>query len=191
MLVMWIIYTGSAKRPCQCRRYFCRSDLDPVATAGFRLLTMKSTVVTQTATVDSSPLISNVKSQTNAHNFEKEDHMDQFDDWLQRISEGKIDAALKNEIADKILELLEQKKDSLGTWEKILFAQAITELSININSIYKPTDMGLRRCVIALQKAMIPENERDESYAQRDEKGELISYSKLVATVEKIKEQIF
>ena len=116
--------------------------------------------------------------------------MDQLDYWLQRISEGKIDAALKYEIADKILELLEQKKDSLGTWEKILFAQAITELSINWNSIFKPTEAGLRRCLIALQKAMIPENERDESYAQRDDKGEPITYEMLVATVKKIKEQI-
>ena len=120
----------------------------------------------------------------------KEDRMDQLDYWLQRISEGKIDAALKYEIADKILELLEQKKDSLGTWEKILFAQAITELSINLNSIFKPTEAGLRRCLIALQKAMIPENERDESYAQRDDKGEPITYEMLVATVEKIKEQV-
>ncbi len=44
--------------------------------------------------------------------------MDQFDDWLQKISEGKIDRALQNAIADKILELLEQKKGSLGTREK-------------------------------------------------------------------------
>ena len=116
--------------------------------------------------------------------------MDQLDDWLQRISEGKIDGALQNEIADKILELLEQKKPSLGIRKKILFPQAITGLSINVNSIYQPTEAGLRGCLIALQKAMIPENERDESYAQRDDNGELISYAKLVATVEKIKEQI-
>ena len=51
--------------------------------------------------------------------------MDRLDDWHQRISEGKIDGALQNEIADKILELLEQKKASLITREKILFARAI------------------------------------------------------------------
>ncbi len=44
----------------------------------------------------------------------KKNRMDQLDYWLQRISKGRIDAALKYEIADKILELLEQKKDSLG-----------------------------------------------------------------------------
>ena len=120
----------------------------------------------------------------------KKNRMDQLDYWLQRISKGRIDAALKYEIADKILELLEQKKDSLDTWEKILFAQAITDLSLNINSIFKPTEAGLRHCLIALQKAMIPENERDESCAQRDDKGEPITYEMLVATVEKIKEQV-
>jgi len=40
--------------------------------------------------------------------------MDRLDDWIQRISEGKIDGILQNEIADKILELLEQKKASLS-----------------------------------------------------------------------------
>ncbi len=42
----------------------------------------------------------------------------------------------------------------------------------------------------SFQEAMIPENERDESYAQRDDSGEFISYAKLVATLEKTKEQI-
>ena len=117
--------------------------------------------------------------------------MNRLDDWLQRISEGKIDVALQNEIADKILELLDQKKASLGAWEKTLFAQAITELSINSNSIDQPTEAGLRRCLIALQKAMILENEPDESSAQRDDKGELISYAMLVTTVKLIKGKIF
>ncbi len=89
------------------------------------------------------------------------------------------------------LELLEQKKDSLGTWEKILFAQAITELSLNINSLHQRTGAGLRRCLIALQKVMSTENEPDESYAQRDDDGELINYAMLVTAAEQLKKQIF
>ncbi len=42
----------------------------------------------------------------------------------------------------------------------------------------------------SFQEAMIPENERDESYAQTDDKGAPITYEMLVATVEKIKEQV-
>ena len=40
----------------------------------------------------------------------------------------------------------------------------------------------------SFQEAMIPENERDESYARRDDSGDLISYAKPVAIPEKIKE---
>ena len=93
--------------------------------------------------------------------------MDQFDDWLQRISDGKIDGTLQSEIADKILELLEQKKASVSTREKELFAQAVIGLSINVNSIYHPSEAGLRRCVIALQKVTKPEKEPDEPHALR------------------------
>ena len=116
--------------------------------------------------------------------------MDQLDDWIQRISEGKIDGALQNEIADKILELLEQRKASLGTREKILFAQAITALSTSINSIYQPNEAGLRRCLIALGEIMIPEDVLDESNAERDDEAKHISYAMLVTTVKIIKGQI-
>ena len=117
--------------------------------------------------------------------------MDQFDNWLQRINDGKIDGTLRSEIADKILELLEQKKASLSAREKTLIAQAITGLSINVNSIYQHSEIGLRRCLIALQKATNPENEPDESYLLGDNDGERINYAMLITTVEKLQEQIF
>ena len=117
--------------------------------------------------------------------------MNRLDDWLQRISEGKIDGALQNEMADKILELLEQEKASLGAREKTLFAQAITALSTSINSNYQPNETGLRRCLIALGEVMIPEDVLDESYAERDDEAKHISYAMLVTTAEMIKGQIF
>jgi len=116
--------------------------------------------------------------------------MDRLDDWFQRISEGKIDGALQNEIADKILELLEQKKASLSAREKIILAQAVTALSISVNSIYQPNEAGLRRCLIALGEVMIPEDVLDESCAERDDEAKHISYAMLVTTVKVIKGQI-
>jgi hypothetical protein len=116
--------------------------------------------------------------------------MDQFDDWHQRISDGKVDSVLKNEIADKILQLLKQKKDSFGDWEKLYFSHAITALSINVNSIYQPTEAGLALCLNALQKAIIAELERNESHAKTDTGREFSSYAMLVATIENIKGQI-
>ena len=116
--------------------------------------------------------------------------MNRLDDWLQRISKGKIDGALQSEMADKILELLEQEKASLGTREKTLFAQAITALSTSINSNYQPNETGVRRCLIALGEVMIPEDVLDESYAERDDETKHISYAMLVTTAEMIKGQI-
>ena len=116
--------------------------------------------------------------------------MNQFDDCLQRVTWGKIDKALKNDVADKILELLEQEKASLGTREKTLFAQAITALSTSINSIYQSDKTGLRCCLLTLQKAMTPENQRDDSYLQRGDESINISYDMLVTTVKMIKGKI-
>ncbi len=116
--------------------------------------------------------------------------MNRLDDYLQRISEGKIDAALQNEIADKILVLLEQKKASLGKREKILFARAVTALSTSINSIYQPNEAGLRRCLIVLGEVMLPEDVLDESYAERDDEAKHISRAMLISTVKIIKDHI-
>jgi hypothetical protein len=113
-----------------------------------------------------------------------------FDDWPQRISEEKNDGAIQSEIADKILGLLEQNKASLSAREKTLFAQAITGLSISVNSINQPAEAGLRRCLIALQKVTNPESDPDEPYVLRNNDGEFINYDMLVTTVEKIQEQI-
>lgn len=115
--------------------------------------------------------------------------MNQLDVWLQKISEGKIDRALQNDISDKILELLEQKKTSLGTREKILFAEAVTALSTSINSIHPPNEAGLRRCLLILQKIVNPENETDETFSQRTE-AKHVSHEILVTTVKIIKGEI-
>ncbi|MCZ6559771.1 MAG: hypothetical protein O6931_02630 [Gammaproteobacteria bacterium] len=116
--------------------------------------------------------------------------MERFDNWLHRINEGRIDATLQREIADKILELLEKKKDSRSTRIKTLFAEAITELSISVNSIYQPAEAGLKRCLITLKKVMIPEKEPADPHAQGDDADELINYPMLVATVKKLQEEI-
>ncbi len=116
--------------------------------------------------------------------------MDRLDGWIQLISEGKIDGALQNEIADKILMLLEQENESMSAWRKFQFARAITGLSINVNSISQPTEAGLTICLIALQRAMVAEKEPDNSNEQSDDLGELFNYARLLATVQKIKGQI-
>ena len=110
--------------------------------------------------------------------------MDQLDDWLQKISEGIIDRALQYEITDKLLELLEQKKASLGTREKILFSQAVTALSTSLSSTYQPNEAGLKRCLLILQKVVNPENETDETDGSVNEAAEVAFWSSSVKTDE-------
>ncbi len=119
----------------------------------------------------------------------REDQMDRFDDWCQRISEGNIDGALQNEIADNILELLERQKASLGTRERILFVQAVTALSTSVNSIHPPNEAGLRRCLLILRKLVNLEIETDEMFSQRNE-AKQVSHEMLVTTVKIIKGEI-
>ena len=117
--------------------------------------------------------------------------LNQLDRCLQMIAWGKVDGALQNEIADKILELLEQEKASLGARKKTHFAQAIRALSTSINSNYQPNETALRRSLTALQKAVTSKYEPGESYAKRDDESENTSYEMLVTTVKMIKGQIF
>ncbi len=116
--------------------------------------------------------------------------MVELGDWIQKASERRIDGALQHELADKILEILERKKDSLGTREKILFVRAIEAFSISINSIHQPKEAGQARCLTALFEVMLPEDVLDESYAEKNDEAKNISYAMLVATVKNIKGQI-
>lgn len=116
--------------------------------------------------------------------------MDQFDNGRLKIGETKVDEDLRTEIADKLLELLSQKRDSITATEEMLLGQAITGLSINVNSIYQPTVAGLKDCLSALRKLMARRREIIDANSQSDDAGEFLSYGVLVAVVEKIKKQI-
>ena len=116
--------------------------------------------------------------------------MDKFINWCLRISETQIDDALRIEIADKILELLMQKKDSMSAVDELLLGQAITGLAINVNSTYQPTDAGLQDCLGALRKVMAPRPESIDADSQGDCAGGFLSHEVLVAVVERIKTKI-
>jgi len=116
--------------------------------------------------------------------------MDQIVDWRQRISETKVDGALQTEIADKILELLEQKKESVSALDQILFGQAITGLAINICLNCQTTDAGLESCLTALRKMMALKKDTGESNAGSAESGESLACGVLVTIVEKLKKRI-
>jgi len=113
--------------------------------------------------------------------------MNEFDALFEKIGNGQIDNTLKISIADLLLAKIEEKKNDLGTWEKSLFAQAVSALSTNVGSDYQPTDSWLRLCLVSLEKAMVPKEARNEEYTQRNSEIESISYEMLKNAVKNIK----
>ena len=116
--------------------------------------------------------------------------MARVSEFFQRISEGKIDANLRIDILEEILGCLELKKDTMGTWEKTLFAQSLAYLSTNVASKSQSTSLWLRLCLVCLEKAMIPEKDRNEEYTDGSEVIESIDYGFLVAQCLLIRRQI-
>jgi len=101
-----------------------------------------------------------------------------------------IYSGLEKSIADLLLEKIEEKKNDLGTWEKLLFGEAVSALFTNVNSEFQAPDAWLRLCLISLEKALIPKDERNEEYTTRNEEIESITYEMLKSAVESIKERL-
>ena len=116
--------------------------------------------------------------------------MDQFETWHQQVRDAKIDGALHAEIADKILDILNKSKDSQNATQYLLLAQAIAGLSINVNLADRPAGSGLIKCLIALRKAAIFENDPAEQDPSNKDLREIFGYHKLVSTVVSLRMQI-
>jgi len=117
--------------------------------------------------------------------------MNQLDTCLQKVIRGQVDGDLKIEVADKILELLEQEKTSLGTREKTLFVEAVKALSTSIDPSHQCDEIGLRHCLMTLRKAMTAEHDPYDSFTKEDAERTDVSYDMLVTTVKMIKGQIY
>ncbi len=116
--------------------------------------------------------------------------MPHVNELYEKILAGPIDSNLRREILEEIVRCLELKKDTLGTWEKTLFAQSLAYLSINAASTYQPTSLWLRLCLVCLEKAMVPRRERNEDYTVDSETIDSMNYEFLVTEAGKIRWQI-
>jgi hypothetical protein len=100
-------------------------------------------------------------------------------------TEGNI-ASVRTEILDLILECLEAKKDTLGDWERTHFSNAIGALGLNIHSVQQPTIAWLRLCLIDLEKAMAPANQRDPKFRSPDPSMRDVTFEQLMGAVDSI-----
>lgn len=99
---------------------------------------------------------------------------------LQQIDENCDIKAVRATIADLIEDHLQALKDSLGYWEKFHFANAIACLAWNINTRHQPTTAWLRVCLANIEKALIPENQRDENYTPREHQFEALTHEQFI-----------
>ena len=116
--------------------------------------------------------------------------MPHVNELYQKILEGPINANLRRQILEEIVRCLELKKDTLGTWEKTLFAQSLAYLSIDAASTYQRTSSWLKLCLVCLEKVMIPRGERNADYTVDSEVIDSMNYEFLVKEAEKIRWQI-
>ncbi len=110
--------------------------------------------------------------------------MEQVDAILQRLNANEDLGGIRLDIADLIAEQLQRKRDSLGYWEKAHFAHAIAALGWNMNAEHQPTTAWLRLCLVDLEKALVPANQRNEHYTPRDEQLDALTYEQLIHAIE-------
>jgi hypothetical protein len=112
--------------------------------------------------------------------------MQKIESLLQQL-DGDYDLKdLRNAISDLIVNHIQALKDSLGYWEKTHFANAIAAFALNMNSLHQPTTAWLRLCLVDLEKVLVPESQRNESYMLQDEQLESLTYEHLIETIETV-----
>jgi hypothetical protein len=103
---------------------------------------------------------------------------------LRRLDANEDIDGIRLDIATLIADQLRRKRESLGYWEKAHFANAIAALAWNINSRHQPTASRLRLCLVNLEKALLPADQRNENYTQKTNQRDALTYEQLMDAVE-------
>jgi hypothetical protein len=115
-----------------------------------------------------------------------------FDALLLRINNLDNISTFRIELILLIFQNLYLLRDSLDDWEKCHFWHAINSLARNVNSVQQPTNAWLRLCLIDLEKALMPKEERNERYSRprAEADAEDRSYEQLMATLDCIGQKV-
>lgn len=106
---------------------------------------------------------------------------------LRQIDENGDIAQIRCAILDLIAQELQALKGSFGYWEKACLANAIAALAWNIYSRHQPTTVWLRLCLVNVEKARVPAEERDEHYTLRDKQLEALTFQQLAEDIESLR----
>jgi hypothetical protein len=110
--------------------------------------------------------------------------MQTFDSLLLQVDDLDNISAFRVQLAELIFQNLYQRRDSLDEWEKDHFANAISSLALNVDSVQHSTNAWLRLCLIDLKKALTPKEKRGERNFRPKSELPDRSYEQLVAILE-------
>lgn len=110
--------------------------------------------------------------------------MQEVDEILARIDHDNIQT-IRNDIAVLLRNSLVRSRDQIGYWEKVQFANAIGVFASNVRLPHAST-WWLRLCLINLEKAYVPRDQRNEDYAPRENEVERLTFDELLAALDAV-----
>jgi len=112
--------------------------------------------------------------------------MKEIDDLFQRVDNDPNVDGIRLDIADLIARCLEEKRKSLGYWEKNLFNHAIGMLRDNIRTGDRESRTWLKSSLVSVRDAFVPGDKRNENYTTRRSEVEDLTFDDLMLEVRKL-----
>jgi hypothetical protein len=112
--------------------------------------------------------------------------MQPFDSLFLQVNDLTNISAFRVQLVLLIFQNLYRLRDSLDDWEKDHFGNTINSLALNVDSMRQPTNAWLRLCLLDLEKALTPKEERNKRYFRPGPDAADRSYEQLVATLDSI-----
>ncbi len=112
--------------------------------------------------------------------------MKEINDLFERLDKDKDVDGIRLDIADLIAKSLTQKREAFGYWEKAQFAHAIAALAQNVHAGHRDSTSWLRLCLVSIENAHIPPDERSEDYTARNKQIEALTFDQLMDDIRKL-----
>lgn len=108
---------------------------------------------------------------------------------LKQLNEGQDIKVVRAAIADLIEHHLQAFKKPLQYWQKANFADAIDDIERSINSNHQPTTGLLKLCLLSIEKALAPEDQRNDTFTAQDKQLEALTHEQLIERIKSLRQK--
>jgi hypothetical protein len=112
--------------------------------------------------------------------------MKEIDELFERLDKDRDVDGIRRDIADLISKSIAQKREAFGYWEKAQFAHAIAALAHNVQAGHRDSTSWLRLCLVSIENAHVPPDERSEDYTARNKQIEALTFEQLMDDICKL-----